>query len=128
MKIKLHVILGLCLLLFNACSNQTAQGSSGVTLDYLTALASKDKVILTNLSCKLWEEQAVLEADALLSVGAALNNVQCQVAGEEDNFQLVKCSGSLDLTYKDEIRSIDLSLRTYYMALEDGQWRVCSYK
>jgi len=81
-----------------------------------------------NLACKAWEEQASLEVDALLSVGAELNNVQCQIEKEEGDYTLVKCSGLLDLTYDDEIRSIDLSKRTYYMQMEDGQWRVCSYK
>ena len=83
---------------------------------------------MINLSCKSWEEQASLEVDALLSVGAALNNVQCKVTGNEGDYQLVVCSGMLDLTYNDEIRSIDLSPRVYSMGLEDGQWRVCSYK
>ena len=111
-----------------SCSGAKNSDPSQATFDYLTALAAKDKTSLVNLSCKSWEEQANLEADALLSVEAALNNVSCKVTGHENDFQLVNCTGKLDMTYGKEVRSIDLGLRTYYMSLEDGQWRVCSYK
>lgn len=112
----------------SSCSNQPAGDPAEAAYEYLSALAKKDKTTLVNLSCKSWEEQASLESDALLSVGAALNGVKCEVIGQEGEFQLVNCTGKLDLTYGEEVRSIDLGLRTYYMANEDGQWRVCSYK
>lgn len=114
--------------LLNGCASADKSDPSKTTFEYLEALSNKDKTKVINLSCKSWEEQASLEVDALLSVGAALNNVQCKVTGKEGDYQLVTCSGKLDLTYNDEIRSIDLSPRVYSMGLEDGQWRVCSYK
>lgn len=128
MKNATIILFVLITFLVSACAGQNSDDPSSATLQYLTALAEKDKNRMINLSCKSWEEQASLEADALLSVGAELNNVSCSTVGSEKDFQLVKCTGSLDLTYNDEIRSIDLSLRTYHMALENGQWRVCSYK
>ena len=115
-------------MVMSGCSAANKSNPSDATLAYLKALVEKDKTKAINLSCKTWEEQASLEVDALLSVGASLNNVQCKVTGSEGEYQLVNCSGKLDLTYNDEVRSIDLSPRTYSMALEDGQWRVCSYK
>lgn len=125
-------IIGLFLFLFvvilSSCSANNAGDPAEATLKYLTALAEKDKTQIVNLSCKNWEDQATLEADALLSVGSSLNNVSCSVIGKEGDLQLVKCLGALDLTYGEEIRSIDLSLRTYFMAIEEGQWRVCDYK
>jgi uncharacterized protein (UPF0254 family) len=123
--ISIFIIL---ILFISGCSTAKKPNPSDATYEYLKALSEKDKTKVINLSCKSWEEQASLEVDALLSVGAALNNVHCQVTGSEGDFQLVNCSGILDLTYNDEIRSIDLSPRIYSMALEDGQWRVCSYK
>lgn len=110
------------------CSGAKKSDPAAVTFAYLEALSKKDKAEVINRSCKAWEEQASLEVDALLSVGAKLNNVQCNVIGADGEIQLVKCLGALDLTYNDEIRAIDLSQRTYLMALEDGQWRVCAYK
>ncbi|MCJ7519678.1 MAG: hypothetical protein MUO42_08415 [Anaerolineaceae bacterium] len=120
MIIMVMVIIG--------CSAVNKSNPADATFAYLKALTEKDKTKVINLSCKAWEEQASLEVDALLSVGASLNNVQCQVNDTEGDFQKVNCSGKLDLTYNDEVRSIDLSPRIYSMVLEDGQWRVCSYK
>jgi len=114
--------------ILNGCASVVKSDSANAALEYLKALSEKDKTKVINLSCKSWEEKASLEVDALLSVGAALNNVQCKVTGNEGDYQLVVCTGMLDLTYNDEIRSIDLSPRVYSMSLEDGQWRVCSYK
>jgi hypothetical protein len=123
------ICVSLCLIfIIPGCSPANKANPADATLLYLHALAEKDKPKIINLSCKSWEEQASLEVDALLSVGASLNNVQCKVTGNEGTFQLVNCSGKLDLSYNNEIRSIDLSSRIYSMSMEDGQWRVCSYK
>ncbi len=122
------MIFSFAVFVFNGCSSVEKSNPAAATFAYLEALAKKDKTQVINHSCKAWEEQASLEVDALLSVGANLNNVQCNVTGTDGEIQLVKCSGTLDLTYNDEIRAIDLSQRTYSMALEDGQWRVCAYK
>lgn len=129
-KSSLMVIFGFIIpiLFISGCSTAIKSNPSDATYEYLEALVGKDKTKVINLSCKSWEEQASLEVDALLSVGGVLNNVQCKETGVEGDFQLVNCSGTLDLTYNDEIRSIDLRPRTYSMSLEDGQWRVCSYK
>ena len=129
-KLTFIIIPGLIIfaILLSGCASVNKSDPSDAAFDYLKALSEKDKIKVINLSCKSWEENASLEVDALLSVGASLNNVQCQVTGKEGDFQLVQCSGMLDLTYNDEIRSIDLSSRVYSMAFEDGQWRVCSYK
>jgi hypothetical protein len=128
MKRSLVCILICFLLLLSACSSSNKANPADATYSYLQALAEKNKTKIISLSCKSWEEQASLEVDALLSVGASLNNVVCKISGAEGNFQLVNCTGKLDLTYDNEIRSIDLSSRVYSMAMEDGQWRVCSYK
>ena len=115
--------------LLAACGGaQSGASAADATYAYLEALANKDKDTVVSLTCRDWEEQAVLEVDALMSVGAQLNNVSCSQAGEEGADALVVCNGTLDLTYNDEIRAIELDKRTYTMTMEDGQWRVCSYK
>ncbi len=127
---KKYLALPLILIIFvvSSCAEKATGDPADAAFQYLTALAEKDKAALVNLSCKSWEKQATLEADALLSVGAALNSVSCRVTGEDGELQLVNCTGKLDLTYGEEIRSIDLGLRTYSLGFEEGQWRVCSYK
>jgi hypothetical protein len=121
-------ILLLGVIFLAGCSASTGKDSSTAALSYLSGLAEKDKAAVIQNSCKTWEEQANLEVDALLSVGAKLNNVSCKKIGNEGDFELVNCTGALDLTYNDEIRSIDLSPRTYVMAMEGNSWRVCSYR
>lgn len=123
----LFIALGL-LSLVTACAVENPGDPAEATMKYLTALVEKDKAAMVTWSCKSWEEQAALEADALMSVGASLSDAACKVVGQEGDFQTVQCTGHLELTYGDENRSIDLGLRTYSMGLEDGQWRVCSYK
>lgn len=122
------VIILVMLIFVSGCTEFAKSDPSDATKAYLTALAEKDKNKVISLSCKAFEEQSALEVDALLSVGASLNDLQCASFGKEGEYQLVKCSGNMDLTYNDEIRAIDLSTRIYSMALEEGKWRVCSYK
>ena len=129
MKMYKVLVLSIAIMmLLSACGSKAAASAADATYAYLQALADKDKEMVVSLTCKAWEEQAILEVDALMSVGAALNDVSCLQTGEEGENALVVCSGSLDLTYNDEIRAIELNKRTYTMAMEDGQWRVCSYK
>ena len=130
MKKVLLILLPIILtmLLVSACASQPAGDPASATMDYLAALSSQDKPAVLASVCKQWEEQASLEVDALLSVGSTLKDASCQVVGEDGDQKLVQCNGQLELTYSDEVRSIDLSLRTYAMAWEDGKWRVCSYR
>ncbi len=128
---KMNKILLPCLVLLlvlTACGSKPAASAADGTYAYLQALAAKDKDKVVSLSCKSWEEQANLEVDALMSVEGALNNVTCKQSGQEGEDVLVVCSGTLDLTYNNEVRAIELDKRTYTMRMEDGQWRVCSYK
>lgn len=130
MKYRQSILLFvIAAVLLAACGGgQSSASAADATYAYLEALANKDKDTVVSLTCKDWEEQAMLEVDALMSVGAQLNNVSCSQVGEEGGDALVVCGGTLDLTYNDEIRAIELDKRTYTMTMEDGQWRVCSYK
>ena len=124
-------LLGLFVFLtmtLSACAAQPSGDAADAALAYLQALADKDKEAVVSLTCKAWEEQAILEVDALMSVGSALNNVTCSQTGTDGDNALVVCTGNLDLTYENEIRAIELDSRTYTLGIEDGSWRVCSYK
>ncbi|MDO9545368.1 MAG: hypothetical protein Q7J07_01285 [Pelolinea sp.] len=128
MKKILFIFLLILLFLVTGCSSQTGPSADEAANDYIIALSEKNKPQVVALSCKEWEESAILEVDALLSVDAAVSDLNCTITGESVSEATVICEGSLDLTYSDEIRAIDLSRRTYTLLNEDGQWRVCSYK
>lgn len=125
---RLFYLFALIALLSVSCSPADSSDAAGVLEQYIQALANKDKAVITNLSCNEWEESAILEVDALLSVEAVIKDLACEISGEDGEDIFVVCGGSLDLTYKDEIQSIDLSRRTYTLRHIDGQWRVCSYE
>jgi len=112
----------------SGCGGVAENAPAEATMHYLQALAEQDKTKVTTLSCKEWEEQSAMEVDALLSVNSELVDLSCEVMGEDGEDKLVQCNGELRLTYQDEIRTIDLSRRVYSMRMEDGSWRVCSYK
>ena len=61
-------------------------------------------------------------------IQAMADKDKAQCSCEDGDNTLVNCTGTLDLTYNDEIRAIDLSLRTYYLQEVDGQWKVCEYR
>ena len=128
MKKIILVIMLVLIFLMSACSNNDGSGAVNSVEKYITALADKNKSQVIALSCKEWEEDASLEVDALMSVDATVVDLNCDITGEDGDDTFVACSGSLDLTYDDEIRAIDLSRRTYTVRQEDGQWRICSYK
>ena len=125
---RIFPLIILSVLIISSCASQTSGDPAASTLAYLEALSGQEKTVVVNSVCKEWEDQAALEVDALLSVGSSLKDVSCEVVGEDGDQKLVRCSGELELTYTDEVRFIDLSLRTYSMVWEDGKWRVCSYK
>jgi len=128
MKKLIYILLPISILFLAGCGNQEQANAADAVENYIIALAEKNKNQVVALSCKEWEESATLEVDALLSVEAAVSELNCEIVAEDASGTQVVCSGSLDLTYNDEIRAIDLSRRTYTVMQEDGQWRICSYK
>ena len=128
MKTIIFTLLLISIIVLSGCGSQKESNAAAAAENYIIALVEKNKSQIVGLSCKEWEESATLEVDALLSVDAAVTGLNCEIDGEDNNGTYVICSGSLDLTYSDEIRAIDLSRRTYTLRQEDGQWRICSYK
>lgn len=128
MKKIIFALLSISIIVLSGCGSREQLNAAAAAENYIIALSEKNKAQVIALSCKDWEESATLEVDALLSVDAAVTELNCEITGEDNTGTYVICSGSLDLTYDDEIRAIDLSRRTYTLRQEDGQWRVCSYK
>ncbi|HAF61610.1 MAG TPA: hypothetical protein DCK95_04720 [Anaerolineaceae bacterium] len=108
------------------CSTKSDPAQS--VLEYLNSLVNQDADRAVAVSCADWEKQALLETDSFLSVEALLNNVTCKTVMEGDTEAEVTCNGTIDMTYNEEVRSIDLSLRTYSLIYQSGEWLVCGYK
>ena len=92
---------------------------------YLNALVEKDANRLTTLSCGEWEEDALLELDSFQAVSARLEGLACEQTGTDGETALVLCNGNIVASYNEEDQELDLSVRTYQVMEEGGEWLVC---
>ena len=124
---KLLSILSIVLIaniLLTACSSSTDAPAKAVE-NYLNALVAKDSDRLPTLVCGDWEEDALIELDSLQAVSARLEDVSCTQTDADGNVALVNCTGNIVLTYDTEDQNIDLSILTYQVIEESGDWLVC---
>jgi hypothetical protein len=112
-------------LLLTACGSQDSDAPARAVEDYLTALVAKDVNRLTTLSCGEWEEEALLELDSFQAVSARLEGLACEQTGTDGDTALVLCNGNIVATYNEEDQELDLSVRTYQVVQEGGEWLVC---
>lgn len=125
--IRVCVVLVFASLALAACGG--GQGGAPDAVEaYLEALVAKDADAVVNLSCLDWEEDAITEVDSFEAVSAELNGVTCQEAGSDGEFTLVSCTGSIAVTYDNEVQEIELAGRTYRAVQDGGQWRMCGYQ
>ena len=128
MKKTISFVILIAMIVIGIAGCSTKADPADAVMNYLTALVNQDSESAISTSCSDWEEQARLETDSFLSVEAVLNNVQCQTLTSAETTAEVSCTGTIDMTYNEEIRSIDLSLRVYAMQYQAGEWLVCGYK
>ena len=109
-----------------ACgASNTNDAPAKAVEDYLTALVEKDADRLSTLVCGEWEEDALIELDSFQAVTARLDGLACEQTGTDGETALVLCSGKIIATYTNEDQEIDLSVRTYQVTQESGDWVVC---
>ena len=123
-KIVFLVVIALSLALASCGSSDTDAPVKAVE-KYLNALVAKDADRLPTLVCGEWEEDALIELDSLQAVSARLENVSCSQTGTDGDTALVHCTGNIVLTYDTEDQNIDLSVVTYQVIEEGGDWLVC---
>ena len=124
---KLFLILSLLLttnLLLTACAPKIAAPAQAVE-DYLAALVEKDAERLPTLVCGDWEADALIELDSFQAVTARLEDVSCELSGSDGDTALVNCTGNIVASYNNEDQKLDLSVRTYQVVQEGGDWLVC---
>ncbi len=126
-KFAAGLILCVIALLASACGPSKAPAARAVE-DYLNALVAKDSSHLTALSCAKWESQAQLELDSFQAVATRLEGLSCTVAGTDGATTLVSCKGKIVATYNNEDQSFDLSVRTYEVVDQGGDFLVCGYR
>ncbi|MBK9006057.1 MAG: hypothetical protein CNIPEHKO_01225 [Anaerolineales bacterium] len=122
---KILFTLLLANILLTACAPSASDAPAKAVENYLNALVAKDAARLPTLVCGDWEEDALIELDSLQAVNARLENAACSQTGTDGNFALVDCAGSIVLTYNNEDQNLDLSLVTYQVVEESGEWLVC---
>ena len=122
----LLIIIGT--LLLTACASNNTNAPAKAVEGYLNALIAKDADRLSTLSCGDWEEDALLELDSFQAVEARLDGVACDQTGTDGNTALVLCNGRIIATYNNEDQELDLSVRTYQVVQEGGEWLVCGVR
>lgn len=120
----LYVIILLFMIsMLTACSQKDRQAL--VVEEYLTALVAKDSTRLTTLTCSDWTPSALNELNSFQAVTASLQDMSCRITGVEDEWTLVVCSGDIVTSYNGENQEIDLSVRTYQVVFEGGEFLIC---
>lgn len=112
-------------LFLSACAAKSNDAPAKAVEDYLNALVGKDSARLTTLSCGDWEDDALLEFDSFQAVNTKLDGLACTQTGTDGDTALVLCKGKIIATYNNEDQELDLSVRTYQVVQEGGDWLVC---
>jgi hypothetical protein len=116
-----------CAVLLAACGGK-GDAAAGAVENYLNALVSKDADRVSALSCADWEPQALLELDSFQAVETSLEGLSCTSATEDDGTISVHCAGKILASYNGEEQELDLSLRTYVVTEQGGEYLVCGYR
>lgn len=122
------LVLFIAALPLTACTSGSDNAPVKAVEDYLNALVAKDADRLSTLSCGDWEEDALLELDSFQAVTARLDGLACEQTGTDGDTALVLCKGKIVATYNNEDQELDLSVRTYQVVQEGGEWLVCGVR
>lgn len=113
------------LLILTACASEESNAPAKAVEEYLSALVAKDENRLPTLVCGDWEDDALIELDSFQAVTPRLEEAVCEQTGTDGDTALVKCTGKIIATYNNEDQELDLSVRTYQVVQEGGDWLVC---
>jgi len=125
----LILFMTIAILALAACgAPNTNDAPAKAVEDYLTALVEKDADRLSTLVCGEWEEDALIELDSFQAVTVRLDGLACEQTGTDGETALVLCSGKIIASYNNEDQELDLSVRTYQVTQEGGDWLVCGVR
>jgi hypothetical protein len=124
-KILMFLLVVLVATFITACSSSNSDAPAQAVEAYLNALVAKDADLLPTLVCGDWEDDALIELDSFQAVTARLDNAACTQTGTDGDTALVDCTGNIIATYNDEDQELDLSVRTYQVLEQGGEWLIC---
>jgi ABC-type phosphate/phosphonate transport system substrate-binding protein len=124
-KIFIVLLVAITAALITACSSSNSDAPAQAVEAYLNALVAKDENLLPTLVCGDWEDDALIELDSFQAVEVRLDNAACTQTGSDGDTALVDCTGNIIATYNDEDQELDLSVRTYQVVQQGGDWLVC---
>lgn len=127
-KVLSFALLVLAFSLLLAACDQASDAPARAVEEYLNALVSKDADRISALSCADWEADALLEVDSLQAVETRLEGLACTTSSSKDGSAAVACQGKIIATYNGEDQALDLSVRTYHVVKQGGEYLVCGYK
>jgi len=122
---SLLLIVFIANLLLTACASSGSAAPAQAVETYWNVIVEKDAERLPTLVCGAYEEEALTVLDSLQAVTARLENLSCSQTGTDGDKALVNCTGDMVLTYDAEDQNIDLSVFTYEVVKEGGDWLVC---
>lgn len=121
------ILAALCLLILGGCSAQSGDQAPQAVEKYLEALVQRDLNAMISVSCAAWEANAKTEYDSFAAVKLNMQDLSCQQRGQDGEYALVACNGSIIANYGAEDLVIDVADRTYQVVQEGGEWRMCGY-
>ena len=115
------------IMMLNACASGNNDAPAEAVEAYLEALSNKDVNGMIEHSCATWEEDAKVELNSFTAVSIKLENLNCQVTGNDNVYTLVTCDGQIVAGYGNEDLAIELNEKTFQVIKENDDWRMCGY-
>ena len=115
----------LATLVLSACGSSNTDAPVQAVEEYWNVIVAKDAERLPTLVCGSYEDEALTVLDSLQAVTARLDSLSCTQTGTDGDIALVNCTGNLVLTYDAEDQNLDLSVFTYEVVEEGGDWLIC---
>jgi len=110
----------------SGCGKNQALASQSVEA-YFQAIVEKDQDMLVSKVCASYEPNAMMDFNTFAIVKTSLDNFSCQTTGTNETGYEVKCQGSLQAEFGEELRIFELSNRTFQVIEENGNWLICGH-
>ena len=125
---KKNVFLSIILLVvfLPGCGNNQSLAAQSVE-EYFQAIVEKNQDMLVSKVCTSYEPNAMMDFNTFAIVKTSLENFSCQTTTTNENGYDVNCQGSLQAKFGDELRTFDLSKRTFRVVEENGNWLICGH-
>ena len=125
---KKNVFLSIILLVvfLPGCGNNQSLATQSVE-EYFQAIVEKNQDMLVSKVCTSYEPNAMMDFNTFAIVKTSLENFSCQSTTTNENGYDVNCQGSLQAKFGDELRTFDLSKRTFQVVEENGNWLICGH-